>query len=127
MTEVNISMKSYELHYSIDPAELETEIKKYGLNAHINQMVSPMSLTEKIKPIMPLRHGHLAQLLACGMMNGVVFDKDGSNPLVVKGITRKVVETRIEKEDGKNRIIETDRIVITINAINQKGEFITIT
>ena len=25
-------------------------------------MVSPMSLTEKIKPIMPLRHGHLAQL-----------------------------------------------------------------
>ena len=111
----------------IDPAELETEIKKYGLNDKINQMVSPMSLTEKIKPIMPLRHGHLAQLLACGMMNGVVFDKDGGNPLVVKGITRKVVETRIEKDDGKNRIIETDRIVITINAINQGGELITIT
>ena len=90
-------------------------------------MVSPMSLTEKIKPIMPLRHGHLAQLLACGMMNGVVFDKDGGNPLVVKGITRKVVETRIEKDDGKNRIIETDKIVITINAINQGGELITIT
>ncbi len=111
----------------IDPTELEAEIKKYGLNARINQMVSPMSLTEKIKPIMPLRHGHLAQLLACGMMNGVVFDKDGHNPMVVKGITRKVVETRIEKDDGKNRIIETDRIVITINAINQKGELITIT
>jgi len=111
----------------IDPAELEVEIKKYGLNAHINQMVSPMSLTEKIKPIMPLRHGHLAQLLACGMMNGVVFDKDGGNPLVVKGITRKEVETRIEKDDGKNRIIETDKIVITINAINQEGELITIT
>jgi tRNA1(Val) A37 N6-methylase TrmN6 len=30
----------------IDPTELETEIKKYGLNAKINQMVSPMSLTE---------------------------------------------------------------------------------
>ena len=60
-------------------------------------------------------------------MNGVVFDKDGCNPLVVKGITRKVVETRIEKDDGKNRIIETDRIVITINAINQGGELITIT
>ncbi len=111
----------------IEPSELDTEIKKYGLNAHINQMVSPMSLTEKIKPIMPLRHGHLAQLLACGMMNGVVFDKDGDNPLVVKGITRKVVETRIEKDDCKNRIIETDKIVITINAINQGGELITIT
>ncbi|GAG97775.1 unnamed protein product [marine sediment metagenome] len=111
----------------IEPAELEAEIKKYGLNAHINQMVSPMSLTEKIKPIMPLRHGHLAQLLACGMMNGIVFDKDDRNPLVVKGITRKVVETRIEKDDCKNRIIETDKIVITINAINQEGELITIT
>ena len=61
------------------------------------------------------------------MMNGVVFDKDERNPLVVKGITRKVVETRIEKDDGKNRIIETDKIVITINAINQGGELITIT
>jgi hypothetical protein len=38
-----------------------------------------------------------------------------------------VVETRIEKEDGKNRIIETDKIVITINAINQGGELFTIT
>ena len=111
----------------IDPTELETEIKKYGLNEKVNQMVSPMSLTEKIKPIMPLRHGHLAQLLACGMMNGVVFDKDGDNPLVVKGITRKIVETRTEQDEDKSRIIETDKIVITINAINQNGELITIT
>lgn len=111
----------------IDPIELEIEIKKFGLNAKINQMVWPMSLSEKIKPIMPLRHGHLAQLLACGMMNGVVFDKDGANPLVVKGITRKEVETRTEHDDGKERIIETDRIVITINALNQKGELFTIT
>jgi len=76
---------------------------------------------------MPLRHGHLAQLLACGMMNGVVFDKEGCNPLLVKGITKKVVDTRREYEDGKERIIETDRIVITINAINENGELITIT
>jgi hypothetical protein len=112
---------------AIDPVELETEIKKHGLNEKINQMVSPVSMTEKIKPIMPLRHGHLAQLLACGMMNGVVFDKDGGNPLVVKGITRKIVETRTEQDEDKARIIETDKIVITINAINQEGEIFTIT
>lgn len=111
----------------IDPEELKTEIERYGLNGKINQMVSPMSLSEKIKPIMPLRHGHLAQLLACGLMNGVVFDDDGRNPLIVKGITRKIVETRTEHEDGKERIIETDKIVISINAINEKGEIITIT
>jgi hypothetical protein len=60
------------------------------------------------------------------MMNGVVFDKDGRNPLVVKGITRKVVDTRTEYEDGKEKIIETDKIVISINAINEHGDFITI-
>ncbi|MBW1916176.1 MAG: class I SAM-dependent methyltransferase, partial [Deltaproteobacteria bacterium] len=48
-------------------------------------------------------------------------------PLMVKGITRKIVETRTEHEDGKERIIETDKIVISINAINEKGELITIT
>ena len=111
----------------IDTEELETELKECGLRQKINRIVSPLSLSEKIKPIMPLRQGHLAQLLACGMMNGVVFDKDGRNPLVVKGITRKVVETRTEHEDGKERIIETDKIIITINAIDERGKQITIT
>jgi len=111
---------------TIDPAELEIEIGKYGLNNKISRLVKPLTLSERIKPIMPLRQGHLAQLLACGMMNGVVFDRDGRNPLVVKGITRKEVETRTEYEDGKEKIIETDKIVITINAINENGEFITL-
>ena len=110
----------------IDPGELEIEVRKYGLNGKISRLVKPLTLSERIKPIMPLRQGHLAQLLACGMMNGVVFDKNGRNPLVIKGITRKEVETRTEHEDGKEKIIETDKIVITINAISEYGEFITI-
>ena len=110
----------------IDPGELEIEVRKYGLNGKISRLVKPLTLSERIKPIMPLRQGHLAQLLACGMMNGVVFDKNGRNPLVIKGITRKEVDTRTEYEDGKEKIIETDKIVITINAINEYGEFITI-
>lgn len=111
----------------IDLQELEVELKQHGLRGKINRMVSPLSLSERIKPIMPLRQGHLAQLLACGLMNGVVYDKDGRNPLVVKGITRKVVETRTEHEGGTERIIETDKIIITINAINERGELIAIT
>jgi len=30
-------------------------------------------------------------------------------------------------EDGKEKIIETDKIVITINAINEIGDFFTLT
>ena len=111
----------------IDPVELEIEVRQHGLREKINRLVKPLTLSQRIKPIMPLRQGHLAQLLACGMMNGVVFNKDGQNPLVVKGITKKEVETRTEYEDKKEKIIETDKIVITINAINEYGEFFTLT
>ena len=72
---------------------------------------------------MPLRHGHLAQLIACGSIKGVVFDKDQKNPLIVKGITKKTVDYRIEKEGDTEKQIETDRIVITINAINRKEKY----
>ena len=111
----------------IDSEALEAEIARHGLNGRIGQMVKPLGLSERIRPIMPPRKGHLAQLLACGMINGVVFDKDGQNPLLVKGVTRKEVDTRIEHEEDKERIIETDRIVIAINAIDAEGRFFTLT
>ena len=106
----------------INPQELEKEINLYGLNEEIRRMNSTSSLPEKITSIMPLRHGHLAQLIACGSIKGVVFDKDQKNPLIVKGITRKTVDYRIEKEGDTEKQIETDRIIITISAINRQGE-----
>ena len=111
----------------IDPEDLEREIADHGLKERITTLVAPVSLTERIKPIMPLRHGHLAQLLACGMMNGVVFDRDNKNPLLVKGMTKKVVETFTEHENGKEKTIERDKILITINAVNTEGEIFTVT
>ena len=110
----------------INPRELEEEINLYGLNGEIRSMNATHSLSEKMTSIMPLRHGHLAQLIACGSIKGVVFDKDQKNPLIVKGITKKTVDYRIEKEGNTEKQIETDRIVITINAIDQKGEMLTI-
>ena len=110
----------------INPRELEEEINLYGLNGEIQRMNTIHSLPEKMTSIMPLRHGHLAQLIACGSIRGVVFDKDQKNPLIVKGVTKKTVDYRIEKEGDTEKQIETDRIVITINAINRQGEIITI-
>jgi len=110
----------------INPQELEEEIARYGLNEEIERMNTIHSLSEKMTSIMPLRHGHLAQLIACGFIKGVVFDKDQKNPLLVKGRTKKAVDYRIEKEGNTEKHIETDRLVITINAINQQGEILTI-
>jgi hypothetical protein len=120
------AMKFFFRTLEINPQELEEEINLYGLNEEIRRMNAIHSLSEKMTSIMPLRHGHLAQLIACGFIRGVVFDKDQKNPVIVKGITKKTVDYRIEKEGDTEKQIETDRIVITINAINRQGEVITI-
>ena len=110
----------------IDPQELEDEIERYGLFDQVRGMTTPLRMTEKIRPIMPLRHGHLAQILACGLMNGVVWDRKKKKPLLIKGVTKKEVEHTYESDGSYEKHIETDRIKITINAFNRRGEILTI-
>jgi len=74
---------------TIDPEELAEEIREYGLFEQFSEMTTPLRMTEKIRPIMRLRYGHLAQIIACGFMNGVVWDRDKRKPLLVKGATKK--------------------------------------
>jgi hypothetical protein len=111
----------------IDPQELDAEIQRHGLFPLFKEMTTPLSMTETIRPIMPLRYGHLAQILACGLMNGVVWDKEGGNPLVVKGITKKEIVHEVEINGDTEKHIETDRITIVISAFNRYGEMLTIT
>ena len=110
----------------IDPAELEREIESQGLRDRLLELWSPPEAARKLEAIMPLRSGHLAQLIACGLVGGVVHDRDGLRPLLVKGSTKKEVDRRIEYENGKERHIETERFVITVNAYNRDGCLITI-
>jgi len=110
----------------IDPEELAIEIKLHGLFSQLKEMITPLKMNEKIRPIMPLRHGHLAQILACGLMNGVVWDKDKRNPLLVKGVTKKEVDHTVSVEGDVEKHIETDRIKILIHAFNRNGDMLTI-
>jgi len=110
----------------IDPDDLYDEILRHGLFDRLRTMTMPLRLCEKIRPIMPLRHGHLAQILACGLMNGTVWDKEKRNPLIIKGITTKEVKQSVEIEGDCERHIETDVIKITIRAFNREGDLLTI-
>lgn len=105
---------------------LEKELRQSGLFTRLAEQLTPASGVQQLKAVLPLRHGHLAQLIACGLVGGVVRDRDGRNPLVVKGVTRKVVDHRVERDGSAERHIETDRFVITIQAFNQDGDIITI-
>lgn len=124
---VSPQMKSFVFRPGqIDPVELEKELHQSALFTRLAEQLANTSGTQRLKAVLPLRHGHLAQLIACGLVGGVVRDHDGRNPLVVKGVTRKVVEHRVERDGPTERHIETDRFVITIQAFNQDGELLTI-
>ena len=110
----------------IEPEELAEEIQKHGLFEQVKEMTTPLSMAEKIRPIMPLRHGHLAQILACGLMNGIVWDRDRTNPLLVKGVTKKEVRHSVETQGDVEKHIETDQIKIVIHALNRHGHMLTI-
>ena len=110
----------------IDPDELADEIERYGLFERFKELTTPLKMDERIKPIMPLRCGHLAQILACGLMNGMVWDKDGKNPLLIKGITRKDVKHTVEVCGDTEKHIETDQIKIIIQALDKSGKLLTI-
>jgi len=59
-------------------------------------------------------------------MNGIVWDRKKKNPLLIKGITKKEVEHTFKSAGNYEKHIETDRIKITINAFNRRGDMFTI-
>lgn len=69
-----------------------------------------------IRPLAPLRQGHLAMLLAGGLMNGEV-EKDGRK-LVIKGSVEKKIETETETTDTYVIERQTLSFQIVIRAID---------
>ena len=59
-------------------------------------------------------------------MNGVVWDRDKREPLLVKGVTKKDVKHSVEIQGDVEKHIETDQIKIVIHAFDRRGEMLTI-
>ncbi|AMM40761.1 SAM-dependent methlyltransferase [Candidatus Desulfofervidus auxilii] len=87
-----------------DPEQVAKEVETHGIN--IEEEINPaIGLTDSIRPLMPLRKGHMALLLASGFMDGIL-EKDGKK-LVIKGFT-KTDKTEIEETDDEgNRVKKT--------------------
>jgi len=87
-----------------DPEQVAKEVETHGIN--IEEEINPATgLTDSIRPLMPLRKGHMALLLASGFMDGIL-EKDGKI-LVIKGFT-KTDKTEIEETDDEgNRVKKT--------------------
>lgn len=98
-----------------NPIAAATEARTHGLWSHHKtaDLLWPPH-TEKTRPLMPLRKGHMAMLIAAGFLNNLALEHDG-NTVLVKGTTTK--------EDYAAEITETStiyrqRVTATITTLN---------
>jgi len=100
----------------LDPIEVLHETEKYGAWPQVEKLMQPKDQDMRGRVLMPLRKGHLAILIACGMCNGVI-QKNGAR-LLVKGVAKKE-EVKTVEHKGKTTIeTVTDRIKIGISALD---------
>jgi len=117
-----VDEKSFYIHsLDINTDELLIEVEQYGAWKQVKRMMHPPMENVKGKVLMPLRRGHLAVLVACGLSDGVI-EKNGKK-LLIKGVARK--EKIVTVEHNGDEVIEksTDIIKICIRCIDlQTGE-----
>ena len=103
-----------------DPNEAVAEIAGHGAwrLPEVIENLEPDGNPCRVRPLMPLRQGHLAQLIAAGFINNQVLEKDGKR-LLIKGRTSKSAIRFPGTEDGT--VIERDVIRTTITALDEKG------
>jgi superfamily II DNA or RNA helicase len=75
-----------------------------------------------LRPVMPLKKGHIAMLMASGMMGTVrLADPEGS-PMLIKGRVVKIQEvTHTEEKDGVTIETVKDRFVTSVAVAKQSG------
>lgn len=72
--------------------------------------------------VMPLKKGHIAMLMASGMMGTLCLKDDEGRPMLVKGrVVKKTVEVSREENDGTETIKYRDVFVTTVVVIGANG------
>ena len=81
-------------------------------------------LGEFKQPVMPLKKGHIAMLMASGMMGTLRLNDEDGKPMLVKGrvvkVTEKVEETTDKKGNTTSEVFR-DRFVSTVAILRQSG------
>ena len=100
---------------SVDPKRAAAEAQRSGLwiSQSIRDSLWPQT-TRKVQPLMPLRQGHMAMLVAAGFLDNLCLEADG-NRVLVKGRTVKKME--MVSADEKEEIWQ-DRMYTTIRTLD---------
>ena len=104
--------------------EATSEAGVHKTNEWLDLIHPTRSLTQLSQPVMPLKKGHIAMLMASGMMGTVRLTDEAGKPMLIKGRVIKVVE-KTEQPDAKDAdtVVETykDKFVTTVAVLRQDG------
>ncbi|CAG0988794.1 hypothetical protein ANAEL_02171 [Anaerolineales bacterium] len=109
------------------PEEIVDATQKRGLHSSkewLDLLNPSRGLGELKQPVMPLKKGHIAMLMASGMMGTLRLNDEDGKPMLVKGrvvkVTEKVEETTDKKGNMTSEVFR-DRFVSTVAILRQNG------
>ena len=104
----------------VEPEDLIQEIETHGLTGSLMDRLHPPTTAHRLRPLMPLRRGHLALVLASGHLNNeLVRNPRTGERFRVKGRTEKrSIRTETHAEDDTLVIIDRDTLRIVITALD---------
>ena len=107
---------------TVDPVAAATEARRSGLwtNTEITDTLWPTTVV-RTRPLMPLRKGHMAMLVAAGFLDNLCLEAEGRR-ILVKGRTSKAMEM---VEDSPEREVYRDRLKTTVVALDLQDGVIT--
>ncbi len=103
---------------TVDPVAAAVEARRTGLwaNTEITDTLWPAKDT-RTRPLMPLRRGHMAMLVAAGFLDNLVLEA-GDRRILVKGRTSKEMTL---VEDSPQKEVHRERLVTTVVALDLDG------
>ena len=103
---------------TIDPIRSLAEARKSGIwvNPIVNDLLWPPEQGMK-RPLMPLRRGHIAMLIAAGALNNMCLDTDAGQ-ILIKGHARKELIKISEEEETQTYREQLMTSVVMLNMNN---------
>ena len=100
---------------TVDPVAAAAEARRSGLwaSTEITDSLWP-ARDNRTRPLMPLRRGHMAMLVAAGFLNNLVLEADGRR-ILVKGRTSKEMEM---VEDAPEKEVHREKLTTTVVALD---------
>ncbi len=103
---------------TVDPVAAAAEARRSGLWAskEVTDTLWPVK-DSRTRPLMPLRRGHLAMLVAAGFLDNLVLEAEGHR-ILVKGRTSKEMEL---VEDSPEKEVHREMLITTVVALDLDG------